>query len=203
MYIGSGDVKNLLAGKNTKYHALLMQRFVSGEKPYYNALASPIDALRTGAILEDRYFLTLPDNYYQQHVEVCEEMNVLKASIDFAKLDKGKVIDFDELKTCYFDDFLKFEDFRGDNKKLIEYVKKKYKSNYEQVQQQLLCTGLNECNIVFLAVYTYEDEVNNIREIKENEYIKIRIYRDEDVISRIKERASIFQSIKDYYGIQH
>ncbi|EXZ16759.1 hypothetical protein M067_4894, partial [Bacteroides fragilis str. J-143-4] len=37
MYIGSGDVHALLSGKNTKSHISLMQRFVSGEKPYYNA----------------------------------------------------------------------------------------------------------------------------------------------------------------------
>ena len=46
MYIGSGDVHALMSGKNTKSHIALMQRFVSGIKPYYNAFASPIDALR-------------------------------------------------------------------------------------------------------------------------------------------------------------
>ena len=40
MYIGSGDVHALMSGKNTKSHIALMQRFVSGIKPYYNAFAS-------------------------------------------------------------------------------------------------------------------------------------------------------------------
>ena len=60
MYIGSGDIHSLMAGKDSKAHISLMQRFVSGIKPFYNAKASPIDALRTGAILEDRYLLFLP-----------------------------------------------------------------------------------------------------------------------------------------------
>ena len=68
MYIGSGDVHALMSGKSTKSHAALMQRFVSGVKPRYNAFASPIDALRTGARLEDRYLLTLHDNYFPQYV---------------------------------------------------------------------------------------------------------------------------------------
>ena len=67
-YIGSGDVHALMMGKDTKGHLALMQRFVSDVIPYYNAKASPIDALRTGAILEDRYFLTLPDGYFCQYV---------------------------------------------------------------------------------------------------------------------------------------
>ena len=99
MYIGSGDVAALLAGMDTQTHQKLLQRFVSGEKPYYNAKASPIDALRTGAILEDRYLLTLPDNFFAQYVVVSKEMDVFKSSLDFAKIENGEVVDFDELKS--------------------------------------------------------------------------------------------------------
>lgn len=193
MYIGSGDTTALLAGLNTQSHKKLLQRFVSDERPYYNALASPIDALRTGAILESRYLLTLDNGYYEQVKAVCKEFDVLKSSIDFAKLENSRIIDFDELKTANFDDFLKIRDGG------IEYVKKKYKNNYNQVQFQLLCTGLESANLVFLVVYTYEDEVNQERNIQPNEIITFRIKRDKDVISKITERATIFQQIKDFY----
>ena len=123
MYIGSGDVHALMSGKNTKSHIALMQRFVSGIKPYYNAFASPIDALRTGAILENRYLLTLPDNYFTQYVVRSDEMNVFKCSLDFACINKGELTDFDELKTLYLSDYLDFiEPIKHDNKALIEYV---------------------------------------------------------------------------------
>ena len=66
-YIGSGDVSSMMAGKDTKAYLSLMQRFVSNEIPYYNAKESPIDALRTGAILEERFFLTLDDSWFCQY----------------------------------------------------------------------------------------------------------------------------------------
>jgi hypothetical protein len=192
MYIGSGDVHALLMGKDTAGHLALLQKFVSNEKPNYNAEASPIDALRIGKILEENYYKTIPD-YYPQTVVVCDGIdNVFRASIDFAKIQKGKIVDFDELKTVNFVDFLEI-------KQSAEYVKKHYKANYNQVQHQLLCTGLHSCNIVFLVVYSYDDTENRNREIKPNEFIKIRIFRDEKVINEIKERGSIFQQIKDFY----
>ena len=194
MYIGSSDIGALLAGQNTLSHKKLLQRFVSDEKPYYNAENSPIDALRTGKILEARYLHTLPDDYYEQHKSVCPEMDVLVSSIDFARLDSGKIIDFDELKTAQFDDFLKIQEANS-----IDYIKKKYKSNYNQIQSQLLCSGLDSANLVFLVVYTYEDEINYNRDIKENEIIKFRIQRDNEVINKIKERALPFQQLKDFY----
>jgi hypothetical protein len=194
MYVGSGDTNALLAGLNTLSHQKLLQRFVSNEKPYYNAKNSPIDALRTGAILESRYLLTLDNSYYEQYKSICTELNVLKSSIDFAKLDSGKIVDFDELKTANFDDFLKIKEGG------IEYVKKKYKNNYNQVQFQLLCSGLESANLVFLVVYTYEDEINQEREIKANEVTAFRIERDNKVIDKIRERALIFQQIKDFYS---
>lgn len=197
MYIGSGDCTALLAGLTTNTHTKLLQRFVSNELPYYNSKLSPIDALRTGAILEDRYFLTLDSDYYSQHKAVCEEMNVLKSSLDFAKLDNGKVVDFDELKTANFDDFLKIQE--AYENKNIEFIKKKYKNNYNQVQFQLLCSGLDAANLVFLVVYEYDDEKNMARDIQENEVVIFRIERDEEVIEKIKSRAKIFQQIKDTY----
>lgn len=201
MYIGSGDVHALMSGKNTKSHIALMQRFVSGVKPCYNAFASPIDALRTGAILENRYLLTLPDNYFSQYVVQSDEMDVFKCSIDFARIDKGKLTDFDELKTLYLSDYLDFiEPIKHDNHALVEYVCKKHKAYYYQVQEQLFCTHLASCNLVFLSVTTYDDEINWRRDIHPNEYCKIRIERDEKAINEIKSRALIFQQLKDFYS---
>jgi hypothetical protein len=198
MYIGSGDVAALMAGKETDTHAKLLRRFVSGEKPYYNAKNSPIDALRTGAILEERYDKIKTDDYYAQYVVQSTEMDVLKASIDFAKLDAGKVIDFDELKTVSFDDFLTLQSLaeKPDSQKEI---KKRYKKYYYQIQQQLYCTGIDEANLVFLVVYSYDDEENYNRDVQPNECLVFRIHRDEEVINAIKERAQIFQQIKNYY----
>lgn len=200
MYIGSGDVHALMSGKDTKSHISLMQRFVSGVKPNYNAYASPIDALRTGAILENRYLLTLPDNYFTQYVVVSDEMDVFKCSIDFAKIDKGVLVDFDELKTLSLSDYLDFiEPIKNDNSALIDYVKKKHKPYYNQVQEQLYCTKLESCNLVFLSVTSYDDEYNWNRDITPNEFCKIRITRDEKTIANIIERGTIFQQIKDFY----
>lgn len=201
MYIGSGDIKDLMAGKDTKAHASLLQRFVSGIKPYYNAKSSPIDALRAGAILEDRFLLTLPDNYFPQYVVVSDEMDVFKCSLDFAKISDGKVVDFNELKTVSLSDYLDLiEPIKHDNDALVSFVKKKHKTYYNQVQEQLYCTGLDSCNIVFLSVTSYNDEDNYKREIQPNEYCMVRIARDNMVIDAIKERGKIFQTIKDYYN---
>lgn len=200
MYIGSGDINALMAGKTTQSHISLMQRFVSGIKPYYNSKASPIDALRTGAILEDRYLLTLPENYFSQYVCVSNEMDVFKCSIDFAKIENGEIVDFDELKTISLSDYLEnIIPIKNTNSLLIEYLKKKHKPYYNQVQEQLYCTELDECNLTFLSVLSYNDEENYNRIIKDNEFVKIRIKRDEKVINGIKERGCIFQQIKDYY----
>lgn len=200
-YIGSGDVHALMMGKDTKGHLALMQRFVSDEIPYYNAKASPIDALRTGAILEDRYLLTLPDSYYTQVRVVSDDMDVFKCSLDFAKMDGGKVVDFDELKTLSFSDFIEqVEPLRGNNDALVAYLRKKHRSYYYQVQEQLYCTHLDSCNLVFQAVYSYDDQENEQRDIEPNDYCKIRVQRDEDAIAQIKARGQIFQQIKDYFN---
>lgn len=196
-YIGSGDVAALLAGVNTETHQKLLRRFVSNEKPYYNAKASPIDALRTGAILEDRYLLTLPDNFFAQYIVVSKEMDVFKSSLDFAKIENGEVVDFDELKSVYLSDYLDMVNL-NDNA-LFNHIKKKYKNYYNQIQQQLYVTELEAANLVFLSVTSYDDEENYRRNILPNEFFKFRIYRDEQVINKIKERGQIFQQIKDYY----
>lgn len=200
MYIGSGDVHALMAGKATKTHIELMQRFVSGIKPYYNALASPIDAARIGAILEERYLTILPDDYFPQYGCESQEMNVFKCSLDFARINGGKIVDFDELKTLSFNDYIQFiEPIKGDNNALLTYLRKKHKNYYYQIQEQLYCTGLDSANLVFLSVLSYDDDDNWLREIQPNEYTKIRVSRDEQAISEIKERGQIFQQIKDYY----
>lgn len=199
MYIGSGDVTALMSGKATKAHQLLLRRFVSGEKPYYNALASPIDACRIGAILEGRYLLTLPDSYYPQYVVESKEMNVFKCSLDFARLESGKVIDFDELKSISFNDFMLLEQLKREGGDIMAYVKSNYKHYYQQVQEQLYCTGLDSANLVFLPVYSYVDEENYNRNILENEIFKIRIGYDSEFVESMKIRGSIFQQIKDYY----
>jgi hypothetical protein len=203
MYIGSGDISSLMAGLDTQSYANLLKRFVSGEIPYYNSKASPIDAFRTGAILEERYQLILPDNYYPQYGATSKEMNVLTSHIDFAKIEEGKIVDFEEIKTCSFNDFLELEQFRENTSEGINYIKKKYKANYQQVQQQLYCTDLPSCNLVYLVVYSYNDDENYSREIKENEFIKFRIFRDDIVIDQIKGRAVIFQQIKDYFSFNN
>lgn len=194
MYIGSGDTLSLLAGKNTLAYKKLLKRFVSDEKPYYNSKASPIDALRTGSILEDRFFLYLEDDYYSQCKVICKDFDVLMSTLDFAKYENDKVVEFIELKTCQFDDFLKLQNAD------LEYIKKAYKNNYNQVQQQLLCSGLESATLIFLVVYEYDDEINYNRIIEDDQIVKFDIKRDELVISKIVERGSFFQTIKDLYN---
>jgi hypothetical protein len=201
MYIGSGDVHALMMGKDTKGHLSLLQRFVSDDIPYYNAKASPIDALRTGAILEDRYLQILPDDYFVQYVVRSDEMDVFKCSLDFARINDGRVVDFDELKTISFNDYIdQVQPIRDDNDALLAYLRKKHKAYYYQVQEQLFCTHLDACNLVFLSVLSYDDAENEVRDIKPNEYCRVRVPRDEKAISEIKERGRIFQQLKDYYN---
>lgn len=198
LVIGSGDISALMAGKNTVAFQNLLRKFVAAEKPFYNALASPIDALRTGAILEKRYLALLPDNYMVQYKVTNPEMDVFTSSIDFAKIEGGKIVDFDELKSMYFADFVELiEPIR--NGDYMDVIKKKFKKYYNQVQIQLFCSGLDSANLVFIPVYSYNDEENELREIKANEVAKFRIYRDEEVINTIREKAMLFQTIKDYF----
>lgn len=199
--IGSGDITKFLSGKSTKGFSELLQKFVSDNAPYYNSFSSPIDALRTGAILEKRYAMQVDEDYYSQFKATCEKYNCLKSSIDFAKIENGNIIDFDELKTIHLADYLDFIIPLSElsQKEYTEVIKKKFKSNYNQVQFQLLCSGLQSANLVFLSVTSYDDEQNNRRIVFKNDYIKFRIQRDETVIKNIEEPARFFQSIKDYF----
>lgn len=201
MYIGSADVSKLMMKKDTSGFKSLLQRFVSEDTVHYNALASPIDALRTGVIIEDRYFLTLSDDYFPQYKVESEEMNVFVSTIDFAKINNGKIVDFDEVKSIFISDFLELMPLKNiSDDEILQFIKKKYKGYYLQVQQQLFTTGLKECNLVFVEVFHYNDEENWIREIQPNEVLKFRIGRDEKIISEIKERGKFFQNIKDYFN---
>lgn len=196
LIIGSGDVADLLSGYKTKAFGDLLRKFVAEDKPYYNALASPIDALRTGAILEVNYLKTLSDDYFAQIKMQSSEMNIFKCSLDFAKIQGGQVVDFDELKSMWFTDFVDMiEPYRDSNK--IEFIKKKFKRYYNQIQHQLYCSELESSNLVFIPVYSYVDEENFEREIKESEIVKFRIYRDEEVIAKLKQRGEMFQMIKN------
>lgn len=201
LYIGSGDVKSLLMGKETKGYQDLFRKFVSDSKPYYNALASPIDSLRTGAILEEKYLITLPDDYYPQVKAHSKEMDVFSSSLDFAKINGGNIVDFDELKTIWFTDFVELIQPMQvlSESELQVKIQKDFKTYYNQIQEQLYTTELDSCNLVFLAVMSYEDDVNYLREIKENEVIKFRIYRNQSVIDKIKEAGQIFQTIKNNF----
>ena len=199
-YIGSGDVASMMAGKDSKAYLSLMQRFVSNEIPVRNAKESPIDALRTGAILEQRFFLTLDYSWFCQYFVQSNEMDVFKATLDFAQLEKGDVVDFIELKSINFDDYITMvEPIKNDNAALVDYLKKKHKAYYYQIQEQLYCTGLERAHLCFLSVTSYDDEENYARDIKENEYTKVLVERDDEVIDAIKQRGEIFQSIKDNF----
>jgi len=200
LIIGSGDIRAYLSGTHTKGFAKLLQKFVADDKPYYNSLASPINALRTGAILEQRYLSLLDDSYFIQYKVTNENYDVLRSSIDFAKIENGKIVDFDELKTIWFTEFLDIiipitELPETEQSKVL---KKKFKANFNQVQFQLFCSGLDSANLVFLSANSYEDEENQLRQIKPNEIYKFRIKRDNEVIAKIEERAKFFQHIKNY-----
>lgn len=201
MYIGSGDTSALLAGKTTKAHTDLLRRFVSDTIPQYNALASPIDALRTGVIIEDRYYLTLPEGWYPQVKVVCSEMDCLKSSLDFARIDAGNIVEFKETKTVFFTDFVEIEAYADYPDQAVKFIKKNYKSYYNQVQQQLLCSGLLSATLVFICVYDYDDEANKVREIADRDCLEFTIEREDAVMARIREAAQPFQMLKDYYTL--
>lgn len=201
LIIGSGDINHLMMKKETSGFKELLRKFLSDEKPNYNALASPIDACRTGAILEQRYTDTLPDGYYSQYKISSKELDVFMSTLDFALLNNGNVVDFDELKTLHLYDFLELiEPLRGEPEEAyLPVIKKQFKAYYNQIQTQLFCADIKFANLVFLAVDSYDDEKNYNRIIQTNDYVKFRISRDDNTINSIKERAKLFQTIKDYF----
>ena len=201
MYLSSGYVDKLLAGKNTVGHKKLVEMFISGERPIYNAKASPIDAFRIGAILEDRFYLTLDETYLSQYIVWSKDYPFCKATLDFANIKSNKVESFKELKTCFFTDFLNFQEYKDSPyRDYISYIKTKYKNNYNQIQYQLLCTGLDEADLVYLEVKNYDDSANMERVIQSDEYISFKIYRDEEVINEIRDRLKFFESIVEYFN---
>ena len=54
MYIGSGDITALLSDIHSSSYAKLLQRFVSGEKPHYNALDRKSTRLNSSHKTESR-----------------------------------------------------------------------------------------------------------------------------------------------------
>lgn len=201
MYIGSGDIIQLMQAKQTSGFQKLLIRFTSGEVPYYNAKNSPIDACRAGAILEDRFYLTLGDDWYPQVKVISKEMDVFKASLDFSRIEKGAVVEFIEMKTLKEEKFIKLRDTLAvmDESKYIQYIRKSFKKYYNQVQEQLFCSGLEVARLMFICVGSYDDNVNYKRVISDDDLIYIDITRDEDTISEIKEKGKLFQAIKDYF----
>ena len=198
LYIGSGDVHALMMGRTSAGYLRLLQRFVSGIVPHYNALASPIDALRTGAILEERFYQTLPFEWFPQYRVQSDEMDVFRASLDFAKLDEGRVVDFIELKTVNLDEYIEnIQPIVDDNDALLEFLRRKRPSYYNQIQEQMYCAGLDVAHLVFLSVTSYDDAENYARDIKDNEYVMVTVPRDNDTISEIKEKGKLFQTIRD------
>lgn len=198
LYIGSGDVHALMMGRTSAGYLRLLQRFVSGIVPHYNALASPIDALRTGAILEERFYQTLPFEWFPQYRVQSDEMDVFRASLDFAKLDEGRVVDFIELKTVNLDEYIEnIQPIVDDNDALLEFLKRKRPSYYNQIQEQMYCAGLDVAHLVFLSVTSYDDAENYARDIKDNEYVMVTVPRDNDTINEIKEKGKLFQTIRD------
>lgn len=202
MYIGSGDTSALLAGINTKTHKNLLQRFVSDEIPVYNAKSTPIDALRTGAILEERFYIHIGDKYLSQYKIIDTENNCCKATLDFAEVESNIIIDFIELKSVWLTDYQIINMYRNKPKEeYIPFLKKKYKDNYNQVQYQLMCSGLKKGNLCYLEVQSYEDKDNYNRVITPDEYVKFEIERDEYIISEIRFRTFPFQVLKNHYTI--
>ena len=198
LYIGSGDVHALMMGRTSAGYLRLLQRFVSGIVPHYNALASPIDALRTGAILEERFYQTLPFEWFPQYRVQSDEMDVFRASLDFAKLDEGRVVDFIELKTVNLDEYIEnIQPIVDDNDALLEFLRRKRPSYYNQIQEQMYCAGLDVAHLVFLSVTSYDDAENYARDIKDNEYVMVTVPRDNDTINEIKEKGKLFQTIRD------
>lgn len=200
MYIGSGDTTALLSGLNTGIHKSLLRRFVSGEVPNYNAKSSPIDALRTGAILEERFFMYLGDKYLSQYKVYDSENDCCKSTLDFASIENDKVVDFIELKTAWLTDFQNINLYRDKSKdEQLAFLAKEYKHNYEQVQFQLMCTGLLKAHLCYLEVQSYKDTENYSRDIKPDEYVIFEIDRDENVIQLIKTQVMPFQFLRDTY----
>jgi hypothetical protein len=198
--IGSGDCKSIMMGKKTKGYQDFVRKFVSDDIQIYNSYSSPIDALRTGKILEDRFALTLDECWFVDVKVKSDKFDVMAASLDFGKMDGGKLVDFVEMKTMWLTDYLDFiSPIKGENDKLVAWFKKSAKTYYEQVQWQIFVSGLESCQVCYLAVQSYDDEFNYKYEITENDYTLFRVERDQDTIDKILKEVEFFQTIKNHF----
>lgn len=202
MRIGSGDIAALLLPVNSKGFRGLLNRFVADEPRNYNALNSPIEACRIGAILEGKYSELLPDDYFSQVRVKYPDMDVFTATLDYAKINNNKIVDFIEVKTIFFTDFIEKVEPIKQAANWQESIRTSFPKYYNQVQEQIMCSGLQSGEIVFIPVYSYDDEENYGRSITEEECAKFRITRDEEVISSIKDKGKIFQTIKNYLDVE-
>lgn len=198
--IGSGDCKSIMMGNKTKGYQEFLRKFVSDDIQVYNSYASPIDALRTGKILEDRFALTLEEGWFVDVKVRSKDFDVMAASLDFGKMNEGKLVDFIEMKTMWLTDYLDFiSPIKGDNLSLVKWFKKSAKTYYEQVQWQLYVSELESCQVCYLAVQSYDDEFNYKYGITENDYTMFRVERDLDVIDKILKEVEFFQKIKNHF----
>lgn len=195
MRIGSGQTTKLLQKRDTKGFKDLIAEFVSDKENYPDSLKSPINAFRAGAILEEVMYKYLPDEYLPQIRVKSKIYDVMTSTLDFAVIENRKVIKFKEMKSINFEDFLKL----NSSKSKIEYVKQKYRSYYNQVQQQLFVTDLSEAILMFIPVYDSSNDTENWNRIIEPfEIIEVNIQKDDRVQLLIEERAIFFQSLKNY-----
>lgn len=194
MRIGSGNVKDLLQDVNTKGFKKLLIDFIQDEPQNRNALNSPITQFRTGAILEEVMYKYMPDIYMAQVRVQSKEYDIMTCTLDFALLEKGEVTYFVEMKTLNFDSFITL--YSTANK--LDYVKKHYKSYYNQVQEQMLVTGLKTCTIMFVVVLSDNDNENWNRVFNKEDIVNVVVPFDEKVGNKIIERIKFFQQIKDF-----
>lgn len=194
MRIGSGNIKDLLQDRNSKGFKKLLIDFIKDEPINRNALNSPIQQFRTGAILEEVMYKSMPENYMAQVRVKSDLFDIMTCTLDFALLDKGKVTYFVEMKTLNFDSFISL--YSASNR--LEHIKKYYKSYYNQVQEQMLVTGLKTCTIMFVVVLSDDDNDNWNRVFKKEDIVNVVVPFDEMVGNKIIERISFFQQIKDF-----
>lgn len=193
--LSSSDAPVLLSGMETQGYRKLLRKFSGELQPEYNSLASPIDALRTGSIIEQRYLLSTPINYFSQYFAQSKEMDVFTAHIDFAIMEGGKIVDHEEVKSVEFSDFIKLKSVDDPE----PYILKSYKNNYIQLQQQLICTGNDSGQLVFICVHSYDDAENYSRIIVDKDIVRFRINRNEEMIDNLMRRARPFQYFRDWH----
>ena len=195
MRIGSGNTKDLLQDVKTKGFKNLLISFIKDEPEHRNALNSTTPQFRTGAILEEVMYKKMPDCYLPQVRVQSKDFDSLTCTLDFAIMEKGSVLYFVEMKSLNFDSFIAL--YSAENK--LDFVKKHYKSYYNQVQEQMLVTGLKTCTLMFVVVYDENNDAANWnRTFGKDEIINIAVPFDKEVGDKIIERVGFFQLIKDF-----